>query len=459
MKGIFEPPCPFMKRKPPQYPKWDSPDREPPPEKVYQLNATDFNVSLNPSLKCVSFREYDQELHYRLITNDGSDQNLIWLTMARNIFHQELSQMPEHYISRLVFNRCHYTCVFLLDGIVFGGICFRPFPEKDFAEIAFCAVSSRGQIRGFGSHIMSRVKHYLQVTNIHNILTYADNSATGYFRRQGFTYEINLHPDIWSHCIKDYQGATLIHCHIDKEVDYLRINDILDQQLQYTSQKLPYSKEWIARAWPIRRIHGITIDREPTVNVMNQMRIVLDKVKSHSRSWPFRKPVSKTEAPNYYEMIKNPMDLLTLEKNANDGKYKTFAKFEADLRLIFSNCYQYNNSDSVYNKSAVELEKFVNQLISSQQVRAHQRPTAPPLPPPPPAPPKEEKPAQSSSKSKNKKKAQPASPVTTKQQQQQPAAQTKLPTTRSRSKQKVIEEPVEEPPPKKPPPSKKKKRR
>ena len=371
MRGIFNPPKPYLCPKLPQYPDWPPKERPPPNQNIHRMDATDFNVSLKPSLKSISFKEYDEDLQYRLITNDGTDQNLIWLTMARNVFHQELSQMPEPYISRLVFNKNHFTCVFLLDGIVFGGICFRPFPERDFAEIAFCAVSSRGQIRGFGSHIMSRVKHYLQVINIHNILTYADNSATGYFRRQGFTFEINLPYEVWKHCIKDYQGATLIHCHIEDDVDYLRINDVVDQQLKYASSLLPDYKIWISRVWPVKRICGVQIDKLPKTDVRNQMKIVLDRVKSHSRSWPFRKPVSKSEAPNYYDIIKNPMDLMTLEKNVYDGKYKTFAKFESDLRLIFTNCYKYNPMDSVYGKSALELEHFVNQLLTSQQVRTY----------------------------------------------------------------------------------------
>jgi hypothetical protein len=57
------------------------------------------------------------------------------------------------------------------------------------------------------------------------------------------------------------------------------------------------------------------------------------------------------------------MDLSLLEKNVNDGKYHTIEQFERDLRLIFANCYMYNGPDSVYAKSARELEEFVNALL------------------------------------------------------------------------------------------------
>lgn len=371
MKAIFDAPHPFMKPKALYYPDVDIKKEENGKANIQKLTAPDFGVSLEQSIKAKSFREYDNEIKYRLITNDGTDQSLIWLTMARNIFHQELSQMPENYISKLVFNQNHYTVVLILEGMVFGGICFRPFFDRDFAEIAFCAVSSKSQIRGFGAHLMAKVKTVLQVMSLHNILTYADNSAVGYFQHQGFTREINLRREVWRHCIKDYQGATLIHCKIVPFVDYLRINDIVDNQLKIASSLLNYCQKRIVRFWPITRIAGLNVSGPPVINIYDQMRLDVRMVKQHSRSWPFRKPVTKSEAPNYSEIIKFPMDLMTLEKNVYEGKYLTFEKFVSDLRLIFSNCYQYNKADSIYSKSAKQLEAYVNKLLASQQVRTY----------------------------------------------------------------------------------------
>ena len=45
----------------------------------------------------------------------------------------------------------------------------------------------------------------------------------------------------------------------------------------------------------------------------NQLDKVLSDLRNYvSHSFPFTKPVQKKEAPNYYEVIKNPMDLLTV---------------------------------------------------------------------------------------------------------------------------------------------------
>ena len=210
---------------------------------------------------------------------------------------------------------------------------------------------------------MAQVKTYLQSLGIHNILTYADNSAVGYFRRQGFTLEIKFDPAIWRHCIKDYQGATLIHCRINPDVDYLHLNAVIDCQKRLASQLMPDSELMTVDQWPVTSIKGIKITSKPKTNITDQMRLVVLKTKQHRRAWPFLKPVSKNEAPNYLEIVHTPMDLSLLERNVNDGKYDTLEHFERDLRLIFSNCYKYNGRDSVYSKSAMELEEYVNSLL------------------------------------------------------------------------------------------------
>lgn len=373
LNNVFAKPVACLKRTNLQYPAWEKPDRSETQKNEYRLSAPDFKIPLQASLRSRNFRLYDEELQYRLVMNDGTRQSLMWLTMARNVFKRELTQMPENYITRLVFNEHHRTVLLLKNGVVMGGITFRPFAELDFAEIAFCAVSSLQQIQGFGAHVMAHVKTHLQAINIHNILTYADNTAVGYFKRQGFTLEIKFDPQIWRRCIKDYQGATLIHCKIRPDVDYLRVNDVVDQQKQLVSNLLPDLEVHSVNQWPVKEIQGIAIDKAPQIDVVNQMKLLVEKTKLHSRAWPFLKPVSKNDAANYAEIIKNPMDLSTLEKNVNDGKYRTIEDFTHDMRLIFTNCYQYNGEDTVYSRSAKQLEKYFGELLNIYKI-GRQRP-------------------------------------------------------------------------------------
>ena len=91
--------------------------------------------------------------------------------------------MPKDYITRLVVDRNHRTLVIKKLQSVVGGICFRPF-ENGFIEIAFCAVTADEQVKGYGTHLMNHLKNAMQKERIFYFLTYADNNAIGYFKKQ-----------------------------------------------------------------------------------------------------------------------------------------------------------------------------------------------------------------------------------------------------------------------------------
>lgn len=42
------------------------------------------------------------------------------------------------------------------------------------------------QVKGYGTRLMNKLKDHAYEQNIHYFLTYADNNAIEYFRKQGF---------------------------------------------------------------------------------------------------------------------------------------------------------------------------------------------------------------------------------------------------------------------------------
>jgi hypothetical protein len=69
--------------------------------------------------------------------------------------------------------------------------------------------------------------------------------------------------------------------------------------------------------------------------------------KHNAYAWPFYKPVDVEllGLPDYHDIIKHPMDLGTVKQKLDQREYKRPDEFAADIRLIFTNCYKYNQPD------------------------------------------------------------------------------------------------------------------
>eukprot|EP01117_Protostelium_nocturnum_P011674 TRINITY_DN4249_c0_g1_i2.p1 TRINITY_DN4249_c0_g1~~TRINITY_DN4249_c0_g1_i2.p1 ORF type:complete len:232 (+),score=96.99 TRINITY_DN4249_c0_g1_i2:148-843(+) len=102
--------------------------------------------------------------------------------------------------------------------------------------------------------------------------------------------------------------------------------------------------------------------------LLDSLDKVLTKLKNYSdHSYPFLTRVRKSDAPDYYDIISNPMDLATMTKKLNKCEYSSKAEFQEDLRLIFSNCRTYNTDPTakIYLQHADAMEKKARELMKS----------------------------------------------------------------------------------------------
>lgn len=69
-------------------------------------------------------------------------------------------------------------------------------------------------------------------------------------------------------------------------------------------------------------------------------------------AWIFHEPVDpvKLNIPDYFEIVKNPMDLGTVKKKLNNNAYESAERFLGDIEQVFTNCRLYNppNSDVMF---------------------------------------------------------------------------------------------------------------
>ena len=144
------------------------------------------------------------------LTEKVPKQTMLWLIALQNVFSHQLPRMPKEYITRLVFDPKHKTLALIKDGRPIGGICFRMFSSQGFTEIVFCAVTSNEQVKGYGTHLMNHLKDYHIRNGVFHFLTFADEFAIGYFKKQGFSKDIKLAKSVYQGYIKDYEGATLM---------------------------------------------------------------------------------------------------------------------------------------------------------------------------------------------------------------------------------------------------------
>ena len=225
-------------------------------------------------------------------------------------------------------------------------------------------------------------------SDVMHFLTYADNYAIGYFKKQGFTKEITLEKSIWMGYIKDYEGGTIMQCSMLPKIRYLESARMLQKQKEGIMAKIrAVSRSHITHAPPAQWKHGVQaidamaigaikasgwspdmdeLSRQPRHGPnYNQLLHLLNDMQNHTSAWPFAQPVNRDEVPDYYEVIKEPMDLSTMEERLSNDLYPTPVEFIRDAKLIFANCRQYNNETTPYAKSANKLEKYMLQQIKA----------------------------------------------------------------------------------------------
>jgi len=181
----------------------------------------------------------------------------------------------------------------------------------------------------------------------------------------------------WIGFIKDYDGGTLMECVIHPTIKYLKIPEMIQIQRKAIYDKIKeisFSHVVHKGLENFKNAKGIIqIEQIPGIlqtgwrpheqtddefNVVQQtLEEVLEKIKEHPSSWPFLIPVDRKEVPDYYEVIKDPIDLTLVEKRIKARNYYiTKEIFLADLKRMCDNCRIYNREDTEYYKCANDIQ-------------------------------------------------------------------------------------------------------
>ncbi|KAF7098874.1 hypothetical protein CFC21_100573 [Triticum aestivum] len=98
-------------------------------------------------------------------------------------------------------------------------------------------------------------------------------------------------------------------------------------------------------------------------------RNILGKLMDHPGGWLFHKPVDPDlfGIPDYFDVIRNPMDLGTVKKKLTNKNYLSTDEFAADVRLTFSNAMTYNPPGNQVHTVAEQLNIMFNSEWTSYE--------------------------------------------------------------------------------------------
>ncbi|XP_050379273.1 transcription factor GTE8 isoform X2 [Argentina anserina] len=97
--------------------------------------------------------------------------------------------------------------------------------------------------------------------------------------------------------------------------------------------------------------------------LMKQCENLLNQLMKHHHAWVFEKPVDVVQLniPDYFTVIKHPMDLGTVKSKLTSCAYSSPLSFAADVRLTFSNAMTYNPPSNDVHIMAQVLSKYFEQ--------------------------------------------------------------------------------------------------
>ncbi|PKY51447.1 Bromodomain-containing protein [Rhizophagus irregularis] len=112
--------------------------------------------------------------------------------------------------------------------------------------------------------------------------------------------------------------------------------------------------------------------QQKDIELINFCYDILHELENKSCALPF-KCIKKKDM-----IIKHPMDLSTINLKLKNNQYKSLEGFEKDIRLIFCNCYTYNEAgseicylgevlESVFNKKWIE--KITHQVKQRDELK------------------------------------------------------------------------------------------
>ena len=91
----------------------------------------------------------------------------------------------------------------------------------------------------------------------------------------------------------------------------------------------------------------------------NVIGMLHSQISQHRNGNIFHNPIKNSEAPDYREIVKRPMDLKTIKTRVKDGVIANSLEFQRDIFLMFANAMMYNRPGSDVHAMAEDVSWYL----------------------------------------------------------------------------------------------------
>jgi len=99
--------------------------------------------------------------------------------------------------------------------------------------------------------------------------------------------------------------------------------------------------------------------------------VLIKELMKHRDSWPFNTPVDPVALgiPDYFAIVKNPMDFGTVKRRLENGEDDFVEEFEQDTRQVFTNAFAYNRAGSDICVMAENVKQYFERKLPGLKER------------------------------------------------------------------------------------------
>ncbi|EJD53604.1 hypothetical protein AURDEDRAFT_110416 [Auricularia subglabra TFB-10046 SS5] len=140
------------------------------------------------------------------------------------------------------------------------------------------------------------------------------------------------------------------------------------KRLREASENMDTADEYEVST-PVRRM----ADSDAQKQFQKFITVLHSEISGHRTGNIFHRPVTKAEAPDYYDIVKRPMDLGTIKRRfTKSNEISNPIEYQRDLNLMFCNSLMYNRPNSDLHEMArnmmVDCEKAVQEFFQAHDV-------------------------------------------------------------------------------------------